>query len=711
MNDKFYSNKEFTDIKERINAEIKRRGGFKWLNPLSEPKVGQDRTAPKTAGMDGTPIDVDDLTYTINNPSEGSWAPTKNIHYPKNGDNPAGAEPKFVSAEPNTSAAHFTVDEIRNFLVGLSNISEMDKFYGVDEEAGLAYRDPKAIEELLSRAENDKLHEKATTIKKPDPNGYLEYQKSKHYPRYDREAMFSIEDGIAMLPSGECDGDELESYDDLGPNNFFDDYGAPEGDGDFHPYNRALTPVVHRDVITQDDDRKTRRTVMIRGGRRSSDFGPNPRNPEEGDPYPSYPAYQGVATSCNNVCTGLCNVSCDDVCTESCTVTCTMRCGNACTASCGNVCTGCSSMCYNTCKTKCENSTGYACVKAGAKAVKLTDDGIEVQTVSCSGCSYSCQFYPNKKTTCWDSGCMGECFTSCNSGCMDSCNGTCMGDTEGSGSSCTASCTVDCDGSCEGVCSGECISTCFSSCTQQCTDNCEYFCSTDCGAGCASSCMQKCLGCTSTCDGSCSGGTDSKSCAGCGYRGGCTSTCASSCEDSCFNKGCRSMCGINDTNACDTNCRMNCSGSSCTAMCEDACTSQCSSCTNTCGSSCGQSCESSCSNSCDDKCSRMCTEACKNSCSNNCVQSCTEECGGCSSLCYSCVGMCIGVCSVKCESGCSSCANNCSFWCDTQCNQECFANCNTFCLSSCSSSCVSKVDTEAKKAERDSMKIMYRNEE
>ena len=68
MNDKFYSNKEFTDIKKRINAEIKRRGGFSWLDPLSAPKVGQDRTPNKAVGFD-TPVPVDDLTYTINNPS------------------------------------------------------------------------------------------------------------------------------------------------------------------------------------------------------------------------------------------------------------------------------------------------------------------------------------------------------------------------------------------------------------------------------------------------------------------------------------------------------------------------------------------------------------------------------------------------------------------------------------------------------------------
>ena len=60
--------------------------------------------------------------------------------------------------------------------------------------------------------------------------------------------------------------------------------------------------------------------------------------------------------------------------------------------------------------TKCENTTGYACINAGAQTVEISStggvNGVEAQnhlrftTISCNGCSYSCQFYPNKKTTC-----------------------------------------------------------------------------------------------------------------------------------------------------------------------------------------------------------------------------------------------------------------------------------------------------------------------
>lgn len=768
MNKKFYSNKEFTDLKKRINDEILRRGGFAWLNPLSSPKVGEDRTPPLTLpSSDPVRIPVDDRTYTINNTSEGSIEPTRNIHFPANGENPAGEDPEYVSAAPNTSAAHMTVGEMKNFIVGLSKIDDINLFYGRDEEAGMSYRDPNGIEDLVNKAEEDKLHEKipftysfsvengelvmdyegevpdifiendylyfqytdengnnvlarlrfdvvGDELKllngeeiyfvRNDPNGGQMNDRNPNYPVRDFQIFAPVEDGLYVLPSGEYDGEELKTFEGLGPNNFFDDYGAQPGDGDYHPYNKSTTPVVHRDIIEQDDHRKIKRIQILQGGRRSSEFGRNPRNPALGNEYKSYPAYKGSPSTCQNVCTGLCSISCDDICSESCTMTCTMRCGNACTASCGNACTGCSSQCYNTCKTKCENNEGYACVKSGAKTMDvIIENGkptMHTTTYSCTGCSYSCQFYPNKKTTCWDAGCMGKCFTSCNSACSDSCSGSCMGnDAEegddyksGKGQGCSSFCTLNCIGSCQGVCEGQCTTTCFSSCEQQCSDNCDNTCSTECGSGCASSCTDGCKSdCSEDCSNGCKGETDAIACMGCGA--GCSARCQYSCESACFNRGCTAQCGVNSGDACSANCRMNCTGTSCTAQCSDACSSQCSTCVNTCGFECGNSCTEQCGENCESGCRYLCTENCESSCSLNCVKSCTEECGACSSLCFSCVGMCIGVCSVKCENGCSSCTNNCGYWCDTSCNQECFANCSTFCMDTCSNTCESRTES------------------
>lgn len=765
MNDKFYSNKEFTDLKKRLNEEIRRRGGFRWLDPLSSPKVGEDRTSPLSLpDTDDVRIPVDDRTYTINDSSEGSIEPTKVIHYSVHGLNPAGTKPNTITNEPNTSAAQFTVGELKNFIVGLSKINDINLFYGRDEIAGTAFRDPNGIEELLAQAEADKLHERALfngifriegsdlvvdydpadgvlsiedgcliltmdgsskmqditceitdkmlsidgliTFEKNDPNGGYVDSKHPNYPVRNYNVIFPEVDGMHVMPSGEYDGEE--SNVPLGPNNFFDDYGALPGDGNFHPVNPGVTPTTIRDIVEQGNDRKPKRTSVVQGGIRSSTYGKNPRNPVQGNEYKPYPIYKGSETTCNNACTGLCNVSCDDACSESCTYTCTMRCGNACTSNCGNACSGCSSMCYNTCKTKCENRTGYACVKSGAKSLSVdTDENgkrtIHVETHTCQGCSYSCQFYPNKKTTCWDSGCMSKCFTSCSSSCIDSCKGGCVANDSsneddyktGKGQGCSSACTMNCTGDCSGVCEGQCTTTCWNTCKQQCSDNCEYECSTSCGSGCATNCTNGCTGCSETCNTGCKGGTNSTTCVGCSAKGGCSFECQFDCTGQCTTNGCRSECGSSQGDACSTNCRMNCSETACTSLCSDQCSSQCTTCANNCGFQCG-SCSSWCSNDCTRDCGFTCDGTCALNCTENCVQSCSEECGGCSNLCYSCVGMCIGTCAVKCENGCSSCANNCTFWCDTTCNQACFASCDQMCLNTCSESCATRVGSNAK---------------
>ena len=715
MNKDFYSNIDFINLKERLNKEILRRSTYKWWDPLAKPTVGQDKSSPLSIPNIGDRMLVDDRTYTINNPSEGSLEPTRNIYYIEHGENPAGKESKNNNSVPDTSASKFNVDEIRNMLIGLAKIQDINLFYGRDEVEYTAFRDPSGIEEALIAAENSilnkPLHESDNSPIINDPNGGIKDHKSNNWPNEKFNVTYPIEDGIYVMSSGEYDGEELDTFDGLGPNNFYDDYGAKPGDSNFHPYNRYVSPGINRNWNDQDNNRNTVVTRVKYGGLSSNRFGHNPRNPQQGEEFRSRPVYGGVITNCNSACTGLCYTTCDNECSQSCTTTCWSRCGNACTSSCGNQCTGCSSMCYSSCKTKCENSTGYSCVTAGAKTIKITTTGgtngipaqnkIEVTTYSCEGCSYSCQFYPNKKTECWDSGCMGKCFISCTNSCSTSCYGGCIDNASqegisyrtGKGRGCDGGCTVNCVGACEGVCTGYCVQTCWHACQQKCSDNCSWKCTTYCGSGCASTCMQTCTGCTNNCSGSCTDISTRHACNGCSFEGGCSSTCKLDCNGSCMNNGCKSMCGTDGGNACEANCRMNCSGTSCTAMCSDACSDKCTTCVNSCGWQCG-ACSSNCSTGCTQECNITCTATCEHSCETNCVQSCSEECGACSSLCYSCTGMCIGVCSVRCENGCSSCANQCTWWCDTTCNTACFSTCDNTCIQTCISSCVSFLESK-----------------
>lgn len=709
MNSNLYSNTEFTNLVENINHEILRRGTYRWWDPLTIPSIGIDKTPATTLPeIEGEKIFVDERSYTINNPSSGSIESTRNELFPAQGNNPAGQLPNKRDNSPNTSAAQLNVDELKNMLVGLSKIQDINLFYGRDEIKGMAFRDPAGIEEAVINAQNSELnaplHLSDISPTKNDPNGGITTHRSDNYPE-ELEITYPKENGIYVMPSGEYDGEEANKYSELGPDNFYDDYGAEPGDSNYHPMNRYTSKMVRRDWIDQDHDRNEIKTVVVNGGIKSSSrFGPNPRNPEMGDPYKSRPVYGGKKGSCNAACTGLCFTTCDNQCSESCSSTCFSRCGNVCTATCGNVCTGCSTMCYQSCKTKCENSTGYSCVKAGAKTVKVETSGgtkgqpakntITISTHTCKGCSFSCQFYPNKKTECWDSGCMGKCFTSCESSCSTSCFGGCINnDAEegtsfktGKGQGCSGGCTLNCIGACSGVCEGYCVQTCFNSCKQMCSDNCSWTCSTNCGNGCEQGCTSGCTGCASQCESSCRGQAVNSSCSGCGTQGGCTSSCKFDCNTNCMGWGCRSICGIDAAGACESNCRLSCMGTSCTAMCSDACSTTCSSCVNTCGFQCG-ACSSECSTDCGRECNINCHQECALSCSENCVSSCSEACGGCSNLCYSCVGMCIGVCSVRCENGCSLCANQCSHWCDITCNRACMATCSDVCIKTCTGSC------------------------
>ena len=69
MNRDHYSNIELTEIRERLQNEIKRRGTYKWFDPLCTPTVGIDKSSPLSIPDIGERVQVDDNTYSINNPS------------------------------------------------------------------------------------------------------------------------------------------------------------------------------------------------------------------------------------------------------------------------------------------------------------------------------------------------------------------------------------------------------------------------------------------------------------------------------------------------------------------------------------------------------------------------------------------------------------------------------------------------------------------
>jgi hypothetical protein len=709
-----YSSVEFRQLRELINEEILRRGSYKWWDPLTVPAVGEDRRAPLTIPVPdkkGTQMQINEKTYTINNPSEGSIESTRNINYPAHDENPGGKPPAHRTTH-DTSALKFDAKELRNYIVGLAKIKDINLYYGRDEVPWTSFRDPQCIEDVLIDAQkserNRPLASSDISPSKNDPNKNTKTHKNPNYPA-SHLVTYPKSGGEYVMPSGESDGEEVKKYEGLGPRNFYDDYGASPGDINYHPLNPFVSEYVDRSGRDEGEYRD-KFVLHKEGGIPSSTFGTNPRNPNPGSSYKARAVTGGVIGACNVACTGLCYQTCDSECSESCATTCWNRCGESCTSTCGNICTGCNTMCYTSCRTKCQSVTGYSCIKAGAKTVKIYTTGgqegvyaknnIETTTYSCNGCAYSCQFYPNKKTECWDSGCMGKCFTSCTTYCSATCFGGCIDNANentgayktGIGRGCSSNCTVNCIGLCQGVCEGYCIQTCWHACKATCSDNCSWKCFTNCGSNCANKCKNGCGGCSS-CEGSCEGhNSKSGGCVGCGTEAGCTATCQHDCNTNCIGWGCRSVCGTGDAGACEANCRINCMTTSCTAQCSEACSSWCTQCVNTCGIQCG-ACTSQCSTGCTANCNITCSEKCAHNCTLNCVMTCSEACGGCSNLCYSCVGLCIGVCSVKCEQSCSSCTNQCGWWCDSTCNRYCFNDCDNRCINTCSGSCATYLES------------------
>lgn len=665
MNPKLFLNKDFIKIREEINREIKRRGTFRWWDPLVPPEVGQDRTPPLVIPREEPEQLLTDKTYVINTPSKEALEKTKNIHFDAIGDS---------LADGRDSSSKVTVDELRNMLVGLSKITDINMYYGRDEEPGLAFRDPNNIKEAVEKAKaaplNVPLHESPLSPTKRDPNDGIKNEMNPAYPVMNSTVTYPMENGKYVMPSGESDGEEGIPSE----TNFFDDY---------KPFSPHISEVVDRSW--RNEGRNRNETISrTEGGVSSSTYGTGPRNPSTGNPYRSRDVYGGVPNSCTAACTGTCYMTCDNACSESCTTTCWNRCGNACTNTCGNVCTGCTTLCYNTCKTKCEETAGYSCLHAGF----IPGRG---NPYICDGCSYTCRFYPNKSALCTDSGCVSMCINTCLYGCISSCTGGCIDNasentsyTSGRGRGCMNNCTINCIGDCQGVCVSMCVHSCWNTCKASCHDNCTWGCETNCGTGCATTCIN---GCTNNCS-SLSSNRPSQ----CGTAG-CTSTCKHDCNNNCVGNGCRSMCGTEGGTSCSANCRMSCANASCAAMCENACVSQCSTCVNSCGFNCGNHCYSNCGNECATNCSNDCRQSCQLDCVGMCMFSCMNECSGCSNLCYSCVGMCIGTCSVKCEYGCSSCSNNCSWWCDGSCNRACYGSCEDRCISTCSGSCSTLVQS------------------
>ena len=651
MNPKYFSSKEFKKLREEINEEIKRRGTYSWWNPLVPPTVGQDRTSPLVTPPESPEMKITDRTYTINTPSSESIEETKNIHFPLIGDNPANGR--------NDSSSKLEIEEIKNLLVGLAKILNIDLYYGREEEPGLPFRDPNKIEEALKKAQSDILNEEKTTDNSDgayeDPNGGLN-KESDEFPIEGHVGRYKEENGKYVMEAGESNGEEGVPNEEF----FFDDY---------KPFNTKPGEVVDRSWNEESSKKKVIEEIPP-----SSTYGMNPRNPEAGTSFRSRPVQQGVPGSCRLQCTGLCYTTCHSECSESCATTCHQRCGEACTANCGNICTGCTTLCMYTCKTCCRDRAGYSCIKAGVTPNSKGSHSCE------DSCSYSCRFYPNRSATCTDAGCKQLCFNSCLYSCEATCSKSCIDNpsehssfTKGIGRGCRSECSADCVSTCFTVCVGECVHSCFGCCKTSCWDNCNIQCSTICGQGCAASCVN---GEKGTCG-----------------KNNCTALCSKNCNTSCFSSSCRTQCGIDGTSSCSSCCRMSCTESSCTAVCENACYSQCSSCAFNCSHSCLDHCKGTCGGCCNYNCDNYCDMQCQLDCTSYCMHSCNNECSSCSNLCYSCVGKCIGQCSVRCSGQCSHCSNNCSFHCDTSCHKICMMTCDRSCKNHCSNQCSNIADS------------------
>jgi hypothetical protein len=151
-----------------------------------------------------------------------------------------------------TSSVNFDFDEMRNFLHGLSKIHDIDQFYGVDEEPGLAFRNPDDIDVKLTDAENDtntrpRVASRMLIQKKHDPNNNnvnipnwnndygIPNKKVGPVTQSSEWTPETPDEGATLVPypaklqSGETDGEEGEPSN----KNYFDDYTPGPRNPDF----------------------------------------------------------------------------------------------------------------------------------------------------------------------------------------------------------------------------------------------------------------------------------------------------------------------------------------------------------------------------------------------------------------------------------------------------------------------------------------------
>lgn len=633
MEDKVYSKTEFDDIRNRLNNEILRRGSFKWWDPLTYPAVGTERDSLIT-----------DKTYTINNPSSGSLEETRNITHPNQGDNP--------SEDSFKSSTRFDVDEIKNFLLGLSKMHDIDQFYGRDEQSGTMYRDPKDIEHKLSMAESDELHVPRTeNMQKYDPNGGLtnkQYESYGLYPDGNTNVQVTVPPSYR---SGEYDGEEiLPGYDMPDETNFYDDFGAQSGtyevydvpgtaktrditlveeagiyagktkttinvaadrsdhfrseytasDIHHHPQNPYQSEVKNRTNIDQNKDRSEVITEKTFGGTSSERFGLNPRNPNmyQSDNPPLSQDTLPVSNYPNKFGTG------DPAVFNKRFLFRAKEYENSrqtfqgddglCHVACTGLChTSCDNECSEHCSSTCWNRCGNACYASCGNV--------------CTGCNTLC--YQTCDTRCQDNGGLS---------CYKAGAETVRIFATGRKTSCSNNCGINCTGQSyhtgsygRNDCAGSCVMTCINQSTFKNSLNIQNK---------VESSFYTCKGCSYTCE---------------HYP---------NMRTTCWDNLCETLCFTTCVNYCATTCYGGCVGNPNEHQgdnnhrkyndqskyvngigqgCMNACTADCvGNCTNSCiANGCKSVCYNNCNTSCHSKCINNCQTHCSSNCSFNCVGS------------------------------------------------------------------------------------------
>jgi hypothetical protein len=222
---------------------------------------------------------------------------------------------------------------------------------------------------------------------------------------------------------------------------------------------------------------------------------------------PTYMMHMGKYSSCLTACTGICTITCFHVCHEQCVYVCDDSCGYSCQSpglNPGSFSEGCGTACIADCQDKCGgtqagkgNRLNIQTAGRGNDTCMNVCSGYDPKgapnsgpsTTGCNNCSANCDIYVQHQHACVNTQCTHSCQANCDKYCKQKCTEQCGVDRNNDRGGGSSICRYQCQSTCSPTGTNP---TCANDCNTSCWDDCQGKCGVDsCVQTCEDSCMKQ----------------------------------------------------------------------------------------------------------------------------------------------------------------------------------------------------------------------------